>query len=275
MKKKNPSSSNSPKKQRRRKPRIAKEKTLKNPTVQEFEKKGMRLNKYVSNSGVCSRRKADELIKAGKVTVNDKVVTEMGFKVQQGDTIKYNGKILYPQKKTYILLNKPKDVITTTDDPKGRLTVMDIVRKASNDRLYPVGRLDRATTGLLVLTNDGELAQKLMHPSFMLKKIYHLSLDKPLTKNDFQKILAGITLEDGAVPVDDLAYPNSNDRREVGIEIHIGRNRIVRRLFEHLGYKVKRLDRVMYGSLTKKDLPRGRWRHLTQREVVLLKHFKS
>ena len=246
-----------------------------NPALEELATKGMRLNKYVSNSGICSRRKADDFIKAGKVKVNDKIVLEMGHRVQKDDVVSFEGKVLNPESKVYVLLNKPKDMITTTEDPQGRPTVMDIVNNASEERLYPVGRLDRSTTGLLLLSNDGELAQRLTHPSYEMKKIYHVFLDKLFTKADFKKVAAGLMLEDGFAPIDDLAYPNPDDHKEVGIELHIGRNRIVRRIFESLGYKVKRLDRVIYGPLTKKDLPRGRWRYLSEKEVVLLKHFKE
>ena len=231
------------------------------------------MNKYISNAGVCSRREADELISQGLVSVNGEVVTEMGFKVKKGDEVRMDGRVLKPEPNVYVLLNKPKDFITTTDDPENRKTVMNLVAGACNERIYPVGRLDRNTTGLLLLTNDGELADKLAHPSSKMKKVYQVTLDKPLTKADFEAILQGLQLEDGLAIVDELAYVD-DDKRIIGIELHIGRNRIVRRIFEHLGYKVVYLDRVMYAGLTKKDLPRGTWRYLNEREVIQLKHLK-
>ncbi len=231
-----------------------------------------RLNKYIANSGVCSRREADTLIGKGLVTVNGEVVTELGFKVQRGDKVTYKGKLLNPKKPVYILLNKPKDFITTTDDPMERKTVMNLIEKACDERVFPVGRLDRNTTGLLLFTNDGELAAKLSHPSNQIKKIYQVTLDKPLTQNDEKSILEGLTLEDGAVQVDDMQVL-SKDRIILGLEIHVGRNRIVRRIFAHLGYDVIALDRVLYAGLDKKDLPRGRYRFLAEKEVVRLKFF--
>ena len=244
---------------------------------EEIESKGpesMPLNKYLAHSGICSRRDAAILIKEGKVKLNDEVVTDPGRKVQTGDSVFYNDKKLTPQKgMVYILLNKPKDYITTNDDPQGRKTVMDLLMGADAERLFPVGRLDRNTSGLLLITNDGDLTQKLAHPSFKVKKIYQVTLDKPLTKADFEKIVNGLELEDGIAHVDALAYLET--KNELGIEIHIGKNRIVRRIFESLGYVVEKLDRVMYGNLTKKNLPRGKWRYLNEREIVLLKHFKS
>lgn len=235
------------------------------------EKLNFRLNKYIAHSGICSRRKADEFIAAGQVTVNGKVIKEMGYKVESDDIIKFQGKIVQPEKKYYVLLNKPKDFICTTSDEKGRRTVMDLVKSATQERLYPVGRLDRNTTGLLLLTNDGELAQKLSHPSSKIKKIYHIVLDKPLAENDFKKIIAGLELEDGSASVDELAYVDPKDATQIGMEIHIGKNRIVRRIFEHLRYDVKKLDRVLYAGLTKKNLPRGQWRFLSQKELFWLK----
>jgi len=232
----------------------------------------MRLNRYIAKSGICSRREADALIEQGLVKVNGKPVTELGFKVKMTDTVKVKGKLIKPEKFVYVLLNKPKDFITTTDDPFDRKTVMQLVASACEERIYPVGRLDRNTTGLLLFTNDGELAEKLAHPSGNVKKVYQVDLDKPLTNEDFQKIVDGVELEDGKAYVDDLAIV-SPDRRSVGIEIHIGKNRIVRRIFESLGYQVVKLDRVMYAGLTKKDLPRGKWRRLTEQEVIRLKHF--
>lgn len=233
-------------------------------------KDGIRLNRYIANSGVCSRRDADLLIQAGEIKVNGTPVTEMGYIVQPTDIVKYGNRTLKREKLVYVLLNKPKDFITTTNDPDERRTVMDLVSSAAKERLYPVGRLDRNTTGLLILTNDGELAEKLAHPSNKVRKIYEVVLDKPLDEDDFDRILKGVYLEDGNAKVDELAII-SPDRQTVGIELHIGRNRIVRRIFEYLGYQVERLDRVMYAHLTKKDLPRGHWRYLTEKEVVALK----
>ena len=232
----------------------------------------IRLNRYIANAGICSRREADELIASGLIQVNNKVVTEMGFKVKGGDSVKYNNKILKREKLVYVLLNKPRDFITTTDDPEERRTVMDLVKTACEERIYPVGRLDRNTTGLLLLTNDGELADLLSHPSNNISKIYQVEIDKPIVKEDFDQIVEGVVLDDGPAPVDDLAIV-SPDRKILGVEIHLGRNRIVRRIFEKLGYDVLRLDRVGYAGLTKKDLPRGNWRYLTEKEVIKLKHF--
>lgn len=232
-----------------------------------------RLNKFISNSGVCSRREADNLITMGLITVNGKSVTEMGFKVKPGDEVRYEGKLLKAEKQVYILLNKPKGFITTTDDPQERNTVMNLVAKACKERVYPVGRLDRNTTGLLLLTNDGELTEKLTHPSYNVKKIYKVELNKPLTKNDLQRITEGVSLEEGRAQVDDVAII-SDDSMTVGLEIHIGWNRVVRRIFEALGYEVVRLDRSVYAGLDKKDLGRGEWRFLKPEEVVNLKHFK-
>jgi 23S rRNA pseudouridine2605 synthase len=230
------------------------------------------LNRYIANAGVCSRRDADTLIESGEIKVNGKVITEMGYKVQPGDLVKYGNRVLNREKLVYVLLNKPKDFITTTNDPNERKTVMDLVKDACDQRIYPVGRLDRNTTGLLLLTNDGELADKLAHPSNEIKKVYQVELDKPLTVEDFDQIKAGLTLEDGPVKVDDLAIVTP-DGMVVGIEIHSGRNRIVRRIFEHLGYEVLKLDRTVYAGLDKKDLPRGNWRFLSEKEVVKLKFF--
>lgn len=230
----------------------------------------VRLNKYIANAGVCSRREADVYIAAGSVTVNGKVVSEMGYKVKRTDDVRYDGRRLNPEKKEYVLLNKPKGFITTTNDEKGRRTVMELVSSASNNRLYPVGRLDRATTGLLLFTNDGDMAKKLTHPKFGVRKIYHVVLDKNLTAADLKQIQGGLELEDGQVQVDEAAYIQGAPKREVGIEIHSGRNRIVRRIFEHLGYTVSKLDRVVFAGLTKKDLPRGHWRNLTPQEVINL-----
>jgi 23S rRNA pseudouridine2605 synthase len=232
----------------------------------------MRLNKYISNAGLCSRRDADKMIEEGLIKVNGKVITELGYKIKPTDIVQHSNNTLKKERPVYVLLNKPKDFITTTDDPGERKTVMDLVANACKERIYPVGRLDRNTSGLLLLTNDGELAAKLTHPSNEIKKVYQADLDKPLEKEDFEKILNGLELEDGPVKVDDLAIV-SPDRTCIGLEIHEGRNRIVRRLFEHLGYDVVKLDRVVYAGLTKKDLPRGNWRHLSEKEVVQLKFF--
>jgi len=235
------------------------------------------LNKYIAHSGVCSRRDAADLIKLGKVTVNGQLVTEPGTKVMPADTVKVNGKkVTISHNFVYILLNKPKDYITTTDDPQGRKTVLQLIRQATTERVFPVGRLDRNTSGVLLLTNDGDLAQKLAHPSHEIKKIYHVVLDKPLTKADFDKIIGGgIVLEDGPAQVDVLAYADPKDKTQIGLEIHSGRNRIVRRIFEHLGYDVRGLDRVMYAGLTKKNVQRGKWRLLTEKEIRILKYLNS
>ncbi len=233
----------------------------------------IRLNKFISNSGVCSRREADELIKMGLISVNGVTITEMGYKVKPTDDVRHEDKKLKAEKPVYVLLNKPKGFITTTDDPQERNTVMSLVASACKERIYPVGRLDRNTTGLLLLTNDGDLTDKLTHPSYNIKKIYKAELDKPLTKNDFQKIADGVHLEEGKAVVDDIAIV-SDDGLTVGLELHIGWNRIVRRIFESLGYDVVKLDRVVYAGLDKKDLKRGQWRFLRSDEVVRLKHFK-
>ena len=231
----------------------------------------IRLNKYLANAGVCSRREADEFITNGAVKVNGEVVTELGTKIHRNDTVTFNDQPVSLERKVYVLLNKPKDCVTTSDDPQGRLTVMDIVRSAASERIYPVGRLDRNTTGVLLLTNDGDLASKLTHPKFVKKKIYHVWLDKDITEDDLTKIAEGIELEDGEIHADAISYANEEDRNQVGIEIHSGRNRIVRRIFEHMGYRVTKLDRVYFAGLTKKNLPRGRWRYLTQQEVNMLR----
>lgn len=233
----------------------------------------VRLNKYIANSGVCSRREADELITMGLISVNGKVITELGYKVNPGDEVRHEEKVLRAEKPVYVLLNKPKGYITTTNDPQERKTVMHILGGAIKERIYPIGRLDRNTTGLLLLTNDGELAEKLMHPSYNVKKIYKVELDKPLSKGDFQKILDGIRLEEGRAVVDDLAIV-SDDGKTIGIELHIGWNRVVRRIFESLEYEVVKLDRSVYAGLDKKDLGRGEWRFLRKDEVVRLKHYK-
>ena len=232
----------------------------------------MPLNKFLAHCGVTSRRDAVTLIIDGKVTVNKNVVTQPAFKVNEKDDVYYNGKKLYVSKNlVYILLNKPKDYITTTEDPQNRKTVLQLTQKATDQRIYPVGRLDRNTSGVLLLTNDGDLTQELTHPSFNIKKVYEAKLDKPLLKADFEKILTGIKLEDGEIFADALGYTDSKDKSIIGIELHSGRNRIVRRIFEHLGYDVKGLDRVMYANLTKKNVDRGKWRYLNEKEVRLLK----
>lgn len=233
----------------------------------------IRLNRYIANAGICSRRKADELIAAGVVSVNGQVTSELGYKVDPfKDEIRYNGQLLKREKMVYVLLNKPKDYITTTDDPQERRTVMHLVEKASKERIYPVGRLDRNTTGLLLMTNDGDLADKLSHPRNNITKIYQAELNKNLTQGDLNKIAFGLELEDGLIKPDEVSYIQGGTKREIGIQIHSGKNRIVRRIFEHLGYDVVKLDRVVYANLTKKDLPRGRWRYLEEKEVIQLKH---
>ncbi|MBK9510313.1 MAG: pseudouridine synthase [Cytophagaceae bacterium] len=231
----------------------------------------VRLNRFLANAGLCSRREADEMIASGQITVNGETITEMGYQVKTTDVVKYGRKILNREKFVYVLLNKPKDFLTTTEDPEGRKTVMDLVKNACTERIYPVGRLDRATTGLLLLTNDGELADKLSHPSNNMKKIYQVEIDKPIVQDDFDKILEGIELEDGTIKADDLSVITP-DHQVVGIEIHSGKNRIVRRIFESLGYEVTKLDRTTYAGLSKKDLPRGNWRFLTEKEVIRLKY---
>jgi 23S rRNA pseudouridine2605 synthase len=233
----------------------------------------IRLNRYISNAGICSRRKADELIIAGVISVNGEVVAELGAKIDpMKDAVRYNGELLKREKMVYVLLNKPKDYITTTDDPQERRTVMQLVEKASKERIYPIGRLDRNTTGLLLMTNDGDLADKLSHPKNNIVKLYHVELNKILTQGDLNKISFGLELEDGLIKPDSISYVMGATKREVGIQIHSGKNRIVRRIFEHLGYEVVKLDRAVYANLTKKDLPRGRWRYLDEKEVIQLKH---
>jgi len=231
----------------------------------------MRLNKYLAHAGIASRREADVLIQTGAVTVNGKTITEMGYKVKPGDKVQFNGDTIKPEKKVYVLLNKPKNFITTTEDEKGRKTVMELVQKSAPVRIYPVGRLDRNTTGVLLFTNDGDLAKKLTHPRHNVEKIYHVKLDKNLKPSDIDKIRNGLKLEDGEITVDDISYIKGAPHSEVGVKIHSGRNRIVRRIFEHLGYDVLKLDRVLFAGLTKKDLKRGHWRHLTKKEVDFLK----
>ena len=231
----------------------------------------IRLNKYLANAGVCSRREADEFIQAGGITVNGEVVTELGTKILRSDEVKFRDKIVSLEKKVYVLLNKPKDYVTTSDDPQQRKTVMDLVKGACPERIYPVGRLDRNTTGVLLLTNDGNLASKLTHPKFLKKKVYHVFLDKPVTAQHLQQISEGIILEDGEVKADAVEYASDKDQKQVGIEIHSGKNRIVRRIFESLGYRVTKLDRVQFAGLTKKNVRRGDWRFLTEQEVDMLR----
>jgi 23S rRNA pseudouridine2605 synthase len=231
----------------------------------------IRLNKYISNSGICSRREADTYIKSGSATVNGKTITEMGYKVKLDDEVRFDGSLISPEAKKYVLLNKPKNFITTMDDERGRKTVMDLVGGATKERIYPVGRLDRNTTGLLLFTNDGEMAKKLTHPKHNVRKLYHASLDKKLKIKDLQKIAENFVLEGKMVFVDAISYIENQSKTEVGIEIHSGRNRIVRKIFEHFGYTVIKLDRGIFSGLTKKNLPRGRWRTLTQQEINNLK----
>ena len=239
--------------------------------AEEESNDGMiRLNRYLSNAGVASRREADELIKAGVVQVNGVIVTEMGTKVGPGDRVHYGGQRLSTEKKRYVLLNKPKDFITTTDDPRDRRTVMALIDDACTERLYPVGRLDRHTTGVLLMTNDGDLAKKLTHPSHGAEKIYYATLDKSVTKADLDKLVKGIDLDDGLAVADEASYVIGGNKKEVGLKLHMGKNRIVRRMFEAMGYEVVKLDRVVFAGLTKKDLPRGKWRHLSEKEVLFL-----
>lgn len=230
----------------------------------------MRLNRYIANAGLCSRREADTFIATGCVTINGKIVSEMGHQVLPGELVSFNGKVISAEKKVYVLLNKPKGYVTTLEDPHADKTVMELVANACPERIYPVGRLDKSTTGLLLFTNDGDLTKKLTHPKYNRKKIYHVFLDHNVTKNHLQEIVDGVNLEDGFVVADSVSYVTDDDKKQVGIEIHSGKNKIVRRIFEHLGYKVEKLDRVYFCGLTKKDLPRGRWRFLTEEEVNLL-----
>ncbi|MCC6722531.1 MAG: rRNA pseudouridine synthase [Bacteroidia bacterium] len=227
----------------------------------------IRINKYISNAGICSRREADNLILRGEISVNGKIVKEVGTKININDVVEHKGKKIFEAQHVYILLNKPKDTITTTKDPENRVTVMDIVEKATNQRIFPVGRLDRNTTGVILLTNDGDFAQKLSHPASNVKKIYYVELSKPLENNDFETIKNGVNLSDGFIKADDIAYVDNENKSNIGIEIHSGRNRIVRRMFEHLGYKVKKLDRVVYAGLDKGGLKKGKWRFLRYNEV--------
>ena len=245
-------------------------KTTKAAAAPKTAEDGVRLNKFISNSGICSRREADSYITAGVVSINDVVVTELGTKVYPNDVVKFNGERIKGEEKVYIVMNKPKDFVTTVSDPYAEKTVLSLVQGKCKARVYPVGRLDKATTGVLLLTNDGELADKLAHPSFEKKKIYHVFLDKNVKGSDMGELVKGITLEDGPISVDEISYID-DDKSQVGVEIHSGRNRIVRRMFEHFGYKVKKLDRVYFAGLTKKNLRRGQWRFLTEQEIAMLK----
>jgi 23S rRNA pseudouridine2605 synthase len=233
--------------------------------------KPVRLNKFLANAGICSRREADEYIQAGVISVNGEVVSELGVKVMHTDKVMFHNQLVRSERKVYLLLNKPKDCVTTSEDTHDRLTVVDLVKNACSERIYPVGRLDRNTTGVILLTNDGDLASKLTHPKYDKKKIYHVALDKPLETVDFELILSGVTLDDGVIAADALEYVKDGDPKQVGIEIHSGQNRVVRRIFEKLGYKVIRLDRVYFAGLTKKNLQRGKYRFLTEREINMLK----
>ncbi|MEJ7737555.1 MAG: pseudouridine synthase [Chitinophagaceae bacterium] len=260
---------------------VARNKDDKKPQRGDTTRRGnqsvqMPLNKYIAHSGLSGRREAAELVRSGEVTVNGEIITEPGTKIADTDIVKIKGRKITPSKNfVYILLNKPKDYITTTDDPYQRKTVLDLIRNATDERVYPIGRLDRNTSGVLLFTNDGELAQNLSHPKNEIKKIYEVKLDKDLTKNDFEQLLKGLTLEDGFIAPDALAYADAKDKSVIGIEIHSGRNRIVRRIFEKLGYDVRGLDRVMYAGLTKKNVQRGKWRFLSEREIRILKHFNK
>ncbi|MDH3322074.1 MAG: rRNA pseudouridine synthase [Flavobacteriaceae bacterium] len=240
-------------------------------TTQKSDSDEIRLNKYIANSGICSRREADTYIKTGSATVNGKIITEMGYKVKLTDEVRFDDALISPEAKRYVLLNKPKNYITTMDDENGRKTVMELINNAAKERIYPVGRLDRLTTGLLLFTNDGEMAKKLTHPKHQVKKLYHVHLDKKLSMSDLTKISENFVLDGKMVFVDNVSYIENKPKNEIGIEIHSGRNRIVRRIFEHFGYKVTKLDRVIFAGLTKKNLSRGVWRHLTQQEVNNLK----
>ena len=234
------------------------------------EPETIRLNRFIANSGLCSRRKADELIIRGYISVNGNKITEPGTKVRDGDDVRYKGKKLTAEKKVYILMNKPKGYVTTVDDPHAEFTVLDLIGDSFRERIYPVGRLDKATTGVLLLTNDGELTGKLTHPKYKRKKIYHVFLDKPVQKNDLIKLTDGINIDNETVIADSVSYADTDDKSQIGIELHSGQNRVVRRLFESLGYKVKKLDRVYFAGLTKKNLPRGKWRFLTTKEINML-----
>lgn len=248
-----------------------KQRVKKGDPLPTFNVDAIRLNKYLSNAGVCSRREADVLIQTGVVSVNGEIITELGYKIKPEDVVQYDGETINAEKKRYVLLNKPKGFITTMDDPRGRKTVMTLVKKACRERVYPVGRLDRETTGLLLFTNDGDMAKKLTHPRYQAVKIYHVETDKPIKKEDLDKLVAGVVLEDGKTNCDKASFIEGGTEYEAGVELHSGKNRVVRRLFEAIGYKVVKLDRVQFSGLTKKDLPRGMFRHLTEQEVAFLK----
>ncbi len=250
-------------------------KVKKGDPLPSFNEDAIRLNKFLANAGICSRREADVLIATGVVSINGVTITELGYKIKPTDSVQYDGETINAEKKRYVLLNKPKGFITTMDDPRGRKTVMTLVSKACKERIYPIGRLDRETTGLLLFTNDGDMAKKLTHPRYQSKKIYHVELNKSVNKADFEKLLKGVDLEDGRSKVDQVSFVSDASSKEVGVELQSGKNRIVRRLFEALGYEVVKLDRVQFSSLTKKDLPRGMYRHLTEQEVAFLKMTKS
>lgn len=248
-----------------------KEKVKKGDPLPSFNEDAIRLNKYLSNAGICSRREADVLIQTGVVSINGEIITELGYKIKPGDVVRYDGETINAETKRYVLLNKPKGFITTMDDPLGRKTVMGLVRKACRERVYPVGRLDRDTTGLLLFTNDGDMAKKLTHPQHRALKIYHVELNKPVSREHLQQLLKGVDLDDGRTNFDAAEFVKEGNSREVGVELHTGKNRIVRRMFEALGYEVVKLDRVQFAGLTKKDLPRGMYRHLSEKEVSFLK----
>lgn len=251
-----------------------KEKQVAAPIEQNTSVIGMRLNKYVAHCGICSRRQAADFVKEGKVTVNGKVELSPAYQIEEGDQVAFDGKPIQPEEKlVYILMNKPRGIITTVKDDQGRRTVIDLIVDKVQERVFPVGRLDRDTSGLLLLTNDGALAERMMHPRHETKKVYNVTLDKTVTKAHMEAIAAGLELEDGLAPIKWIQYLDPDNKKEVGIEIVIGRNRIVRRIFEHLGYRVRKLDRVYLGGLTKKDLPRGWWRYLTEQEIIMVKHF--
>jgi 23S rRNA pseudouridine2605 synthase len=245
------------------------------PDTKQIPKSDLRLNQYIARGGICSRREADKLIEQGLVKVNGKVVTEMGVKVKPSDEVRVDGTRIKPEKKVYVLLNKPKDTVTTLKDPNARRTVYDLIKNACEERVYPVGRLDRNTTGVLLLTNDGDLSARLMHPKYNHKKIYHVFLNKDVTKNDLQQLADGFDLDDGFIAADVVSYAHPEDKSQVGVEIHSGRTRLVRRMFEHLGYDVIKLDRVYFAGLTKKNLPRGKWRFLTEQELNMFKMLKK
>jgi 23S rRNA pseudouridine2605 synthase len=264
---------NGPDKETLKKKHYSKKKQLEHALMQGPKDGILRLNKYISNTGKCSRREADNRIADGRVTVNGKVVTEVGTKVNLKDQVRMDGELLHPEAKVYLVLNKPKDFVTTLDDPMGRKTVIDLIKNACDERVYPVGRLDRMTTGVLLFTNDGDLTKRLTHPSYNKKKIYHVFLDREIAQEELDMIAKGLELEDGFIQSDAISFADQKDKKQVGIEIHSGKNRIVRRIFEHLGYTVEKLDRVYFAGITKKNVPRGKWRFLTPEEVRMLKNF--